>query len=189
MSEVKNKDVEQEQLRLEYCFDRGFNRALRIIQLTGEIEDGHFGFIDACLNELEKDNRKSVTIRINSPGGNVYEALAIVGRIKSSPCQIITEGYGHVMSAATLILAAGTKRRLSKFSWVMCHEASYGLEGRHSDIKDELKQMEREEQVWCHWMEEFTTTSAAKWSELCHKRNLYLHSKEAIELGIVDDII
>ena len=67
---------------------------------------------------------KAITIRLHSEGGSVYEALAIVGRIEKCKCQIITEGYGAIMSAATLILASGDKRRISRLAWFMVHESN-----------------------------------------------------------------
>ena len=106
----KAKDIDKEKLRLEYLFDQGVNFVDRVIQINEEIGEESFAFIDAALSELERTSKKTITVRINSPGGSVYDALAIVGRLNSSNCRIVTEAYGHVMSAATLLLAAGRMR-------------------------------------------------------------------------------
>ena len=99
MSDIR---LQQAQVNLEYWFGKGVNFQQRIIQITGPIEPGLFDKVDAAMTVLEEDSRKAITIRINSEGGAVYEAMAIVGRLTKSSCQIITEGYGAVWSAATL---------------------------------------------------------------------------------------
>ena len=101
----KNKDMEFEKLRLGYHFEEGVNFRDRVILIDDEITESSFALFDAALSEMERDSKRTVTIRINSPGGSVYDALAIIGRLTSSSCHIVTEGYGHVMSAATLLLA------------------------------------------------------------------------------------
>jgi hypothetical protein len=76
---------------------------------------------------MESEDKSTVTIKINSPGGSTYDAMAIIGRIRSAKCYIVTEGYGQIMSAASLILASGRKRRINKYAFLMWHEASYGV--------------------------------------------------------------
>ena len=93
------------------------------------------------------------------------------------------------MSAAVLILACGDERRMSRFSFLMHHESSYGLQGRHSDMKHEMKQMERMERLWSKWMEEFSTESAEFWYEKGKNTNLYLDAEECLKSGIIDKLI
>ena len=135
---AKSKDIDKEKLRLEYLFDQGVNFVDRVIQVNEEIGEESFSFIDSALSELERSSKKTITIRINSPGGSVYDALAIIGRLNSSNCRIVTEGYGHVMSAATLLLAAGKKRRMSKYCVFMAHQMSYYIGGSHAETKEEV---------------------------------------------------
>lgn len=181
--------VTQLGIHLETLLEHGINFRDRIITITNEIDSDEFLRIDAALSEMESDSRKSVTIRINSPGGTVYDALAIVGRITNSKCKIITEGYGHVMSAATLILACGDERKLSKFAWFMCHEASYAVDGKHTDIKRAVLQAEKEEQHWSKWMEEFSNKDSKFWQKVASEQDTYYSASELLELGIVDEII
>lgn len=178
----------QAALILEYAFEHNVNFKERIITISREIDEVEFDRIDNALTELESQNRQSVTIRINSPGGEVYQALAIIGRLRRSPCRIVTEGYGHVMSAATLILAAGDKRRISSYSFFMHHEASYGVEGRHSQIKDYVKQADREENKWAQWMSEFTKKDKAFWLKHGVGSDAYFEAEELISLGVVDEV-
>jgi ATP-dependent Clp protease protease subunit len=176
-------------LMLEYAFEYNVNFKERTISISREIDEKEFDRLDNALTEMESQNRKAITIRINSPGGQVYQALAMIGRMKRSPCQIITEGYGHVMSAATLLLAAGDKRRISPYTFFMHHEASYGVDGRHSEIKDMVKQTEREEEKWCEWMASFTKKPKAFWMKSGVRTDAYFEAEELLEFGVVDEIM
>lgn len=175
-------------LHREYAFEWGLNSDKREIQLTGDIEPPMFDFLDAALTELEKESRKRVTIKINSHGGDVYEALAIVGRIRKSSCLIVTEGYGAIMSAATLVLACGDQRRLSRYSWYMWHEASYYVEGRHSSNKAMIIQAEREEKQWAKAMEAFSNKSADFWLKKGRHVDAYFTPEELLKMNVIDEV-
>jgi ATP-dependent Clp protease protease subunit len=183
--------VTQLGIHLETLFERGVNFKDRIITIKTEIDSDEFGRIDAALSEMESEGRKTITVRINSPGGSVYDALAIVGRLRASKCKIVTEGYGHVMSAATLILACGDERKISKYAWYMTHEASYEIEGSKSlkDHKNMVIQTEKEEKKWAEWMAEFTNRDAEFWRKIQADKDAYLSPNELLEMGVIDEVM
>jgi ATP-dependent protease ClpP protease subunit len=185
----KAKDIDKEKLRLDYLFEQGINFVDRVIQINEEIGEASFAFLDAALSELERSGKKTITIRINSPGGSVYDALAMVGRIKASNCRVVTEAYGHVMSAATLLLAAGRKRTMSKYCVFMAHQMSYYIGGSHAETKEEVEQVEKQERQWCLWMSELSNKDAEFWYNQTYKKNLYLTPDECLEYGVIDEII
>jgi ATP-dependent protease ClpP protease subunit len=138
MSDLKVDQVLQiYEIETDVALKYGIDLNSRVIQLVGEINDMAFCHIDTALTLMEAKGRSAVTIRIHSPGGSVYSALAIISRIRSSKCQIITEAYGSCMSAATLILAAGKKRRMGAAAIVMHHEAAYEIGGTHTQVQQE----------------------------------------------------
>jgi ATP-dependent protease ClpP protease subunit len=195
---AKKNDIDAEKLRLDYIFEYGIDFKNRIIRITGSIgpcgqHDSSycsFDLIDGAMTELEKLSiEEPITVRINSPGGELYEALAIVGRLTSSPCKIITEGYGHVMSAATLILACGNVRKISKFCITMFHQSSYGLSGSHEQVKQEVEQMEKEEKLWAKWISSMSTKSEGFWYTVVQKKNVYLVADKLLAYGVVDEIL
>jgi len=182
------KNVEAVGLNRQYLFEYGVNFKERIITVSDEIAEGSFDLVDAALQEMEAESRKPITIRIKSPGGSVYEAIAMVGRIKASPCKIITEGYGMVMSAATMLLASGATRRVSKYTWFMHHESAYTVGGRHSEVKAYVAQAEREEQVWAIWMAELTGKPAKFWATKGVSVDAYFTAAQLVELGVADEV-
>lgn len=185
----KKTETDLEILRIEHLFDKGIDYKGRSILITGSIEEHTFDFVDAAMSELERQSTRSgITIKINSPGGDMYEALAIVDRIKSSPRHVTTVCYGHAMSAASLILSAGDKRLMGSRSWFMHHEPSYAASGRHSVNKQEVSQTERELQEWCRAMAEFSNQDYDFWYRATKNLDFYLNAQQCLELGIVDKI-
>lgn len=187
--------IELKELHLDTQFTRGINFEDRIIILSGTIDQPMFDNIEIALTIMEnEDAEKPVTIKINSPGGSVDEALAIVGRMKESKCVIETKGYGAIMSAATLILAAGDKghRHISKYARFMHHCSSYEVDTtRHSEMKDIISAMEKDEEAWASNMAELTkkTNKSKKfWKEQGSKKDAYFNAKDLVRLGVVDDI-
>lgn len=162
---------------------------MRVILINGEINNQTFAYVDEKLNEFESDGDNFVTVRINSEGGEVYAALAIVGRLKSSRLKIVTEGYGPVMSAATLILACGNHRVMSRYAWFMHHESTVKLKGRISSVIDELEQEKREELSWAVAMAELTNQDLKFWKSKGTRTDLYLSPEQCLELKIIDEII
>lgn len=176
-------------LLLGYLFEDGVDFQRRVISLTGDVDESMFMKLDAALSEMESESRAAITIKINSPGGFVYQAMAIVGRMRHSKCKIVTCGYGAVMSAATLILAAGDKRLISKYAWFMHHESQYAVEGRHSEIKASVAQGEREEAQWAGWMADFSNKPKEFWLKNGTHVDSYFSAEELLDLGVADELV
>lgn len=180
----------QTAMQLEYSFDRGVNFKDRSITIVGEITEPWFDVVDAAMSEFERvSKKKTVTVKIYSEGGSVYEALAIVGRLKKYNCHIVTEGYGIIASAATILLACGDRRKMSKYAEFMHHESSYEVGGRHSEIVAYTKQAEKEERRWSKWMAEFSKKTEKFWYEWGKHIDKYLTAAECIKYGVVDEVL
>jgi ATP-dependent protease ClpP protease subunit len=175
-------------LNMGIAFEYGVNFKERTISLVGEIEASMFTLVDIALTEMEAQSKATITVRINSPGGSTYDAMAIIGRLKSSKCYIVTEGYGHVMSAATLILACGDRRRISKYAWFMHHEAAYEAGGRHSEIKNVWTQVEREEKFWAECLAQFTKRDAKFWEKTGISLDKFYSPQDLVEMGVADEV-
>lgn len=124
-------------------------------------------------------------VRITSHGGDPDIALAIAGLIQQY--ELDTEIYGQCYSAAVLIFAAGKRRRVQKWSWIMVHEGSEAVDGNASSIKAHAKHMERSEQHWNAIMQELTGTEAKVWEKL-NERDTYLNAEECLKLNLATEI-
>ncbi len=173
----------------EFFFDRGIDVKLRTVLINGDINEDTFKLIDMALSKFEAVGKGTITVKINSMGGNVYDAMAVIGRIRASKCTIVTEVYGCAMSAAIGILACGDKRRVSKYAVTMSHQCSYLTKGTHTDIKNEVKQKEKEENAWAEMLASFSSKPKEYWIEQHKLGDIYFSPEELKEIGVVDDII
>lgn len=185
----KTPELELLALNLEYAFNRGVDLERRIIQLTEDIEDHHFDFFDTAMTTLESMNRKTITIKISSYGGDIYTALGIIGRMSESKCILHTKGYGKIMSASTAILAAGNKRSISKLAHFMHHEMSYDPGyARLSEHAHDVKESQSLSDKWCNLMFELTGTSSEFWAEQGVGLDFYLTPQECLDLNVADEV-
>jgi len=177
-------------LQLEYYLSYGINLRDRVLTLSGPIETPMFDLVDVAMSEFEADSRKGITVRIHSEGGSVYEALAIIGRLRSTKItKLTTEGYGQIMSAATMILACGDERKINKYAYFMHHEAAYGVEyGRVSEHEDILEQVRKEEDDWAGWMAGFSKKNKVFWRETGCRKDAYFNPNELVKLGVADEV-
>jgi ATP-dependent Clp protease, protease subunit len=114
--------------------------------LTGDIEEEN---IEKCIKwiayeDLDPKQDKILTLYVNSTGGDLYQAFALIDIMNASSHKIRTIGMGSVMSAAFLIVAAGTRgeRFVTHNTSCMCHQFSSGSDGKYHDLKAEMKETE-----------------------------------------------
>lgn len=192
MSEkIPDQAIDLFKYELDTQMDRGVSIKSRSFTLTGEVDLNMFHRVDGCLNIFEGQGEEPITIKLCSEGGEIYSALAIIGRIKSSPCKIIIVALGQIMSAATAIFAAADKRISSKYTSFMFHQISIELQDKKlSEVKYELDQSEREDAVFSNILAEETSRDFKYWHDLIASgKNVYLTAAECKEAGLVDKII
>jgi len=110
----------------------------RIIFIGGHIDDNLANIVIAQLLFLESENpKKDISIYINSPGGSVTSALAMLDTMNHIKPDISTVCVGMAASAAAVLLATGKKgkRLILPNAEVMIHQPWGGAEGQASDIE------------------------------------------------------
>lgn len=163
----------------------------RIVIINGPIHSGLGGLIVAQILFLEKeDPKKDIYLYINSPGGSVTEGLAIFDAMQSVSCDVVTVGIGMCASMGAFLLAAGTKgkRFATPNVEVMIHQPLTGVQGQISDIEITALQGLRTKELMLKYLQQFTGQK----EELIRKhieRDYWLNAKEALEYGIVDEIV
>lgn len=141
---------------------------------------------------LQAKEQKTLTLYINSIGGDLYDAFALIDVMRSSPHIIRTVGIGAVMSSAFLILSAGTQgeRWASGNASFMSHQYSDNLSGKHHDLKATMKDGELMNQRMINLLKTTTGLPASKVrSKLLPPTDVYLTAQEVIDLGVADHLI
>jgi ATP-dependent Clp protease, protease subunit len=168
-----------------------------VVYIIGEIEDfGLYDFMVRCraiIRNRADGDTSPINVIIDSVGGDVYEMFGIIDYIesleKNSKIKVNTICRGKAMSAAALILASGTGKRLaSKRSTIMIHEGSSMQAGKSSDLKAAHKYNSHLEEMANAILGEKTAKDTKFWSEQS-KTDLYLSAKDAQKLGVIDGII
>jgi ATP-dependent Clp protease, protease subunit len=163
----------------------------RIIFLGTPIDDGVANVVMAQLLHLEsEDPDRDISIYINSPGGSFTALTAIYDTMQFVKPQIQTICMGQAASAAAVLLAAGTKgKRLAlEHARVLIHQPSGGGEGQSSDIEIQAREILRMRSL----LEQMLARHTGRDEEQIRKdieRDKILTAKEAVEYGLVDEVV
>ena len=178
--------------RIERAFDI-YSRLLkeRIIFLGEDVNPHTANIIVAQLLFLQsEDPKKDIWFYINSPGGSVYDALAIYDTMNHIKPDINTVGMGLAASAAAFLLSSGTKgkRFMLPHSKVMIHQPSSGTRGKVTDMEIDLKESLHVKHLLNEILAKNTGQKISK-IEADAERDYWMDAKEAKAYGIVDKII
>jgi ATP-dependent Clp protease, protease subunit len=182
--------IEQEG-RMERAYDI-YSRLLkdRVVFLGTEVNQHTANLIVAQLLFLDNDSDKDIYFYINSPGGSVYDALAIYDTMKYMRSDVQTIGIGVQASAAALLLSSGAKgkRFLLPHATVMIHQPSSGTRGMVTDQEIDLKEAVRLK----HLLEGIVAKNTGQKPAKIHRdmeRDFWLDAEGAKKYGLIDDII
>jgi len=135
-----------------------------------------------------------IEIIVSTNGGNADDMFAIYDAMRyiKEEVEIETFGLGKVMSAGTLILAAGTKgkRKIGKHCRVMIHSVIGGSVGPMHQLDNEMKEVKAIQEAYIKAICEETNLTERKLRSLLKKKvNIYLTAEEAVEHGFADIIV
>ncbi len=178
--------------RGERAFDI-FSRLLkdRIVFLGSPINDEVANVITAQLLFLEsEDPERDIHFYINSPGGSVTAGLAIYDTMQYIRCEVSTLCLGQAASMAAWLLAAGGrgKRYTLPHARIMIHQPLGGVQGPAVDIDIQAKEILRLREQLNNVLVKHTGQSLKK-IEKDTDRDLFLTGKQAVEYGLVDEVI
>ena len=178
--------------RMERAYDI-YSRLLRdrIIFMGEDVNPHTANLIVAQLLFLDNENPgKDIYLYINSPGGSVYDALAIYDTMNFVKSDIQTVGIGIQASAAAFLLSSGTKgkRMILPNASVMVHQPSSGTRGKVTDQEIDLRESLRVKKLLEEIMAKKTGQKVAKIHEDM-ERDKWMTATESLKYGIVDKII
>ena len=171
----------------------------RSIMFVGDVtEEKAADLISALLvlsqtKDEDEERAEDIKLYVNTYGGSADEMFAIydVMNFCKQHCDIQTIGLGKVMSAGTLLLAAGTKgkRYLGSHARVMLHAVNGGHVGELHNLQNEMEQMAGLQESYIQAMSNETSMTKRQIQTLINRKvNVYLSSEEAIEKGLADEV-
>ena len=167
---------------------------LRVVGLFGEVSEKKAEDVIYSLLMLVNEGEEDVDLYLSSTGGAAIDMFAIydVMRLTREKIDISTIGVGKVMSAAVILLAAGTKgkRKIGKYCRVMIHSVIAGNHGTLYDMDNEMKEIKYTQEKYIEVLCEETNLTRPQIKKLLAKNvNVYLSAEEAVAYGIADEIV
>lgn len=172
-----------------------FSRLLkdRIIFLSEDVNHVTASLIIAQMLFLEsEDPDKEISFYINSPGGSITDGMAIVDTMNYIKCPVSTIYVGLAASMGSVLLTCGAKgkRFATPNSEILIHQPliSGGLAGQTTEIKIHADHMVKTREKLNKLLSEKTGQSLEQ-IEKDTERDHYMTAQEALEYGLIDEII
>lgn len=170
-----------------------FSRMLmdRQLFITGGVDQNMADITQAQLLFLESlDSNRDITMLISSPGGSVLAGLSIIDTMNYIKPDVATINLGMAASMGSCLLSSGTKGKRSSLisSRVMLHHVSSGTGGVIDDQRVTLMESEK----YNYLLFQILSKNCGKSFEKVHDdsmRDLWFNSQEALEYGLIDEII
>ncbi len=164
----------------------------RIVFLGSVVDQNTANRICAELLLLEAEDRdRDISLYINSPGGSVYDGLAIYDTMQYVNCDIRTICLGMAASMGQFLLCAGThgKRFSLPHSRILMHQPSMGgMQGQASDIAIQAEQIGYSKRMLAERIA-FHTGQDVERIEADSDRDRWFTAQEALEYGFIDAVI
>jgi len=140
------------------------------------------------LQSVKRD--QDIHLYINCPGGSIDDTLAIYDTMKFLKCDIATYCVGGASSGGAVILAAGTKgkRFALPHAKVMIHQPWGYVGGQASDMDIQAREILKVKGVLCDILAGETGKDRAQ-IERDTERDRYMDAPEALEYGLIDEIL
>jgi len=163
----------------------------RIIMLSGEVNDAVSSSIVAQLLFLEaEDPQKDIYFYINSPGGVVTSGMAIYDTMNYIRPDVCTICIGQAASMGAFLLSSGAKgkRYALPHARIMIHQPLGGAQGQATDIEIQAKEILRMKAELNEILAKNTGQTVKKLEKDTDRDN-FMSAKEAVEYGIIDEVL
>lgn len=163
----------------------------RKIMLEGDVDEYSVNSIIQQLLWLNSISNDDIDLYIKSPGGSVTDGLALKDVIDNISCKVNTIGMGCCASMGAYLLSCGTgTRRGTKNLRYMIHAVSSGTVGTVHDMKVSMKETQFLQDLLMKHLAEFTKgKSTLEEIEKKCERDCFMSTEEAIEMGLLDEVI
>ncbi len=175
----------------EYVYDL-YSRLLkdRIVFICGEINDISSNLIVSELLYLDSLSHDEICVYINSPGGSVSAGMAIYDTMNLIKSDVKTIVVGMAASMGAFLLASGAKGKRCALpnSEIMIHQPLGGVSGQATEIQIAAERILKLKKKLNGILAKQTGKSLRRISRDT-ERDYYLSAKEALDYGLIDEIL
>lgn len=137
--------------------------------------------------ELNAITTPSITVRINSPGGSLFDGIAIYNTLVQHPARVLTRVDGIAASAASIVAMAGDEVEMMLGSQLMIHDASAAMAGTAADMDAMRAFLDRQSQNITGIYSRKAGGSREDWRARMLAETWFF-ADEAVEIGLADRV-
>lgn len=131
-----------------------------------------------------------IQVLLSTYGGCVYDGLSLYDVIKNSKTEVDITCFGKIMSIGIIILLSSKTRKAYRNTTFMIHELSSGVIGKVADMEESIDEAKRLNKVLFDIIKKETKISKSLLDDIYNKKkDLFLTAEEALELGLITEII
>jgi ATP-dependent Clp protease, protease subunit len=170
----------------------------RKVHLSDEVYRDSIFEVEYLIDKLVKIDQMSgtkepINLVINSFGGEIYAGLTLISKIE----ELQDDGYeintiisGCAMSMGSAISIIGTNRKAYRYSTIMIHQPSSSTFGCLKDQQEDIRETERMWELMKKIIKENSNITEEQLENIYqHKKDWYMNAEEALELGVIDEIM
>jgi ATP-dependent Clp protease, protease subunit len=169
-----------------------FSRLMRerLLWVAGPVNDHMSTIVQAQLMFLDSVDSTDITMHIDSPGGSVKSGLSMVDVMDYISCEIRTVNTGMAASMGSILLGAGTKGKRSslRFSRTMLHQSSGGFRGNIQDAEIDMVEWKKLNTILFELLGSYCDKDPEQVKQDA-SRDLWLSATDALDYGIIDEVI
>ncbi|WP_429949385.1 ATP-dependent Clp endopeptidase, proteolytic subunit ClpP [Enterococcus sp. AZ170] len=177
--------------KVPFQFTNEIQNGKHILTLSGNVQKKYWRDDDVINAKDIRESLDTVTddivIKLNSPGGDVFEGIEIYNYLKDHPSNITVEVTGLAASAATFIIAGADNVIMNVGTSLMIHEASTFAWGNKQDIQKTLNALETIDDSILAIYSDKTGQSAEQLREWMNEEKWFA-ADEAVEFGFANSV-
>lgn len=140
------------------------------------------------VNELKGVSAQNIQLSINSPGGDVFDGLAILNSLRQHPATVNVVIDGVAASAASFIAMAGDSVKIAPQAMMMIHDASGLVMGNAQDMQEMAALLEKTSDNIASVYAQRAGGTQEEW-RTAMKAETWYTDQEAVDAGLADEIL
>jgi len=138
--------------------------------------------------ELKQVTAPKLRVRVSSPGGSVFEGIALSNALRAHPAEVTVQVDGIAASIASVIAMAGDRVVIQPQAMIMVHEAAGGCLGNAKDMQDMADLLDKISDNIAGAYAEKAGGDVAEWRQVMQKETWFT-AEEAVEAGLADEMM
>lgn len=158
------------------------------VMLYDEIGGWYGATADEFIADLRGITAPNLRVRINSPGGSVFEGIAIANALRSHPGNVVVQVDSVAASIASVIAMAGDRVEMAPNSMLMIHEASGVCLGNAADMEEMARLLALISDNIADAYVAKAGGTREQWREAMRTESWYL-PEDAVKAGLADEAL